>query len=67
MESIQTIHSANKAVRRNALRAVLKELEAKELSHSVELDSLLSSLPYDDEYDTCRELSYRIVWIILLW
>ena len=61
MESISNIHSQNKAVRRNALRDIVKELETKEVALSMESDSLLSSLPYDDEYDTCRELSYRIV------
>ena len=61
MESLPDIHSPNKAVRRNALRNVLKELEAKDTPQSLESDSLLPNLPYNDEYDTCRELSYRIV------
>ena len=61
MEFLTDIHSPNKAVRRSALRNVLKEFEAKDAPQSLESDSLLLNLPYDDEYDTCRELSYRIV------
>lgn len=62
MDLIERVKSDNKAQRRNALRQLLDGL----IKSSIFVDdslSYLQLLPFDDSYDTCRGLSYRIVML----
>lgn len=62
MDILERVRSDNKAQRRNALRQLLDGL----INCSISVDNSLSylqQLPFDDCYDTCRGLSYRIVLV----
>ena len=61
MNTLDSIRAENKAVRRNALKQLLKSIEGNEIQTEEERQQILSVLPYSDEYDTCRELSFKNV------
>ena len=63
MNTLDSIRAENKAIRRNALRQLLKSVEEREIQTEEERQQILSVLPYNDEYDTCRELSFKIVFL----
>lgn len=62
MDILERVKSDNKAQRRNSLRQLLNGL----INSSITVDNslhYLQQLPFDDCYDTCRGLSYRIVLV----
>ena len=65
MEYIEKIKSENKAVRRNGLKQLLSFVQSsKQLEKSI-LVEYINNLPFDDSYDTCRELSFKIVLFLI--
>ena len=65
MEYIEKIKSENKAVRRNGLKQLLSCVQSsKQLEKSI-LVEYISNLPFDDSYDTCRVLSFKIVLFLI--
>lgn len=65
MEYIEKIKSENKAVRRNGLKQLLSFVQSsKQLEKSI-LVEYISNLPFDDSYDTCRGLSFKIVLFLI--
>ena len=65
MEYIEKIKSENKAVRRNGLKQLLSYVQSsKQLEKSI-LVEYISNLPFDDSYDTCRLLSFKIVLYLI--
>lgn len=61
MEALELIKADNKAVRRSGLKQLLKAIEDDNWVNGLEEEQILSCLPFNDSYDTCRELSYKIV------
>lgn len=61
MEALELIKADNKAVRRNGLKQLLKAIEDDNWANEMEEEQILSCLPFNDSYDTCRELSFKIV------
>ena len=65
MEYIEKIKSENKAVRRNGLKQLLSFVQSsKQLEKSI-LVEYINNLPFDDSYDTCRLLSFKIVLYLI--
>ena len=66
MDILEQVKSENKAIRRNALKQFVTVLKSKTEIDNQEILSYLQLLPFDDSYDTCRELSFLSVIILKL-
>lgn len=61
MDCLGDTKAENKVVRRNALRKILAFVEKSNPMSEMESSLFYSHLLFEDEYDTSRELSYKIV------
>lgn len=65
MEYIEKIKSENKAIRRNGLKQLLLDVQSPKQLEKTTVEEYIRNLPFDDSYDTCRLLSFKIVLYLI--
>ena len=63
MDSWSDLNAENKIIRRNALKKILVWVEKESPLNDISPTLFYSQLLFEDEYDTSRELSYKIVLV----
>lgn len=61
MVNLLLLQSAGKVERRNLLRDLNADVNSRSSISETECMDILKRLPFEDDYDMCRELSFRIV------
>lgn len=60
------LKSTSKVERRNELKRLQSDVNARSSILPTDCMVILNELLFEDSYDTCRELSFRIVRIMLV-
>lgn len=60
------LKSASKVERRNELKRLQSDVNARSSISPTDCMAILNELIFEDSYDTCRELSFRIVRTLLV-
>ena len=66
MVNLLLLQSAGKVERRNLLRDLNADVNSRSSISEAECMDILKQLPFEDDYDMCRELSFRIVRHLVL-
>ena len=66
MVNLLLLQSAGKVERRNLLRDLNADVNSRSSISETECMDILKRLPFEDDYDMCRELSFRIVRPLVL-